>query len=45
MLIYHKDGWYEYRSLTEGNCFCNTFSSAKKEILKRFEVDLYQFLN
>lgn len=44
MLIYHYDGWYEYRTF-DSNLFCNTFSGAKKEIAEKYNIDIRTFLN
>lgn len=45
MLIYHKNGWFEYRSILEGNCYCNGFQNLREEVIKRFELDVYTLLN
>lgn len=44
MLIYYKDGWFEYRTFN-GNLFCNTFSGAQKEIAEKYNINILTILN
>jgi len=44
MLIYYKDGWFEYRTFN-GNIFVNSFAGIKAETKKRFNIDIMTLLN
>lgn len=44
MIIYYKDGWFEYRTFN-GNCICNSFAGIKETVLNDYGIDLYTLLN
>lgn len=44
MLIYHSNGWYEYRTFN-GNVFANTFGGIKETVKTMYNIDVYSLLN
>jgi len=45
MLIYLKQGWYEYRSEKEGNVHAFGLNNIRSQVIERFDFDIITLLN